>query len=277
MSPAELALHGIDEGRGAALLLLHGFTGSSESMAELGAGLRLRHRVLRLDLVGHGESPAPRELEAYSMERCVAQIVAALDARGIERAHVIGYSMGGRAALALAAWQPERVNSTLLVGASAGLADPAARAARIADDEALAERIESGGLARFVDAWMALPLFASQKRLGSQALAHTRAQRLHNRPHGLANSLRGMGSGAQPPLHMQLAQVRAPVMLVHGEEDAKFAGIAQQLAAALPDARAVAVANAGHACHLEAPAAFLALAHEFIARCDAPAGTRASA
>ncbi|MBW2269624.1 MAG: 2-succinyl-6-hydroxy-2,4-cyclohexadiene-1-carboxylate synthase [Deltaproteobacteria bacterium] len=277
MSAPELALHGVEEGRGSPLLVLHGFTGSSESMAGVAAGLSGRHRVLRLDLLGHGESAAPREPAAYSMERCVAQISAALDARAIERAHVIGYSMGGRAALALAAWRPERVRSALLVGASAGLADPKAREARVRDDEALAQRIESEGLERFVDAWMALPLFESQRRLGAEALAAARAQRLRNRPHGLANSLRGMGSGAQPPLHPLLAQLLTPVALVHGEQDTKFAEIAHGLAAALPRGRAVAVANAGHACHLEAPHAFLELADAWLAECDAAVRVRASA
>ena len=277
MSGPELALHGIDEGRGTPLLLLHGFTGSTQSMAGIAAGLRERQRVLRLDLVGHGESPAPRQPAAYSMERCVAQIAAALDSHAIERAHVIGYSMGGRAALALAAWRPERVNSALLIGTSAGLADPAARAARVRADEALAQRIERDGLERFVDAWMALPLFASQRRLGAETLAAARAQRLHNRPHGLANSIRGMGSGAQPPLQPLLAQVQTPMLLVHGAEDAKFAAIAHELAAALPRGRAVTVPDAGHACHLEAPAAFLALAHEFISECDGGAGVQVSA
>lgn len=277
MSAAPVILHGVEEGQGSPVLLLHGFTGASESMAGLANALRHRHRVLRLDLIGHGASPAPAELAPYAMQRCALQIAAALDARAIERAHVIGYSMGGRAALALAAWHPEHVHSALLVGASAGIADADARKARIADDEALADRIEHEGLERFVDAWMALPLFASQQRLGEEALAAARAQRLRNRTVGLANSLRGMGSGAQPPLHEELAKLRAPMLLVHGAEDAKFAAIARDLASRLPDARTASLDRAGHACHLEAPDAFAALALEFIRGCERAAGVRATA
>ena len=221
MSATQIVLHGIESGRGTPLLVLHGFTGSTESMTGVAAGLSRRYRVLQLDLIGHGKSPAPREPTAYSMESCVAQIADALAAREIERAHVIGYSMGGRAALALTAWRPELVSSALLIGTSAGLADPAARAARIRADEALAQRIERDSLEDFVDAWMALPIFASQRRLGAKALTAARSQRLRNCPHGLANSLRGMGSGAQPPLDAQLAQVQAAVLLVHGGEDTK--------------------------------------------------------
>jgi 2-succinyl-6-hydroxy-2,4-cyclohexadiene-1-carboxylate synthase len=277
MSAAELALHAIDEGRGTPVLVLHGFTGSALSMEAVAAGLRDEHRVLRLDLVGHGASPAPATPTEYSMQRCVAQIAAALDAHGIDRAHVVGYSMGGRAALALAAWRPQRVRSALLVGTSAGLADPTARAARVRDDEALADRIERDGLEAFVDAWMALPLFASQKRLGDDALAAFRAQRLCNRTHGLANSLRGMGSGAQPPLQSCLPQIEIPTLLLHGDEDAKFASIAEEIAAALPRGRCAAVRNAGHACHLEAADEFLERARAFIAECEADTHLRGPA
>ena len=69
-----------------------------------------------------------------------------LDALDVERASWLGYSMGGRAALAFAAAHPERVERLPLVGASAGLADPEARRERIASDEALADRIERDGI-----------------------------------------------------------------------------------------------------------------------------------
>lgn len=266
-----VALHATSEGEGPPLLVLHGFTGSGESMQGVAAGLRDAYRVVRLDLVGHGASPAPRNRDAYTLGRCVAQVLAALDGLAIRSTHVLGYSMGGRLALALAVFAPERVRSALAVGASAGIPDAHARALRVAADEELAERIERDGLAPFVDAWMALPLFASQRRLGARALAEARAQRLRNRPHGLANSLRGMGSGAQPPLHEHLPAIGVPVGLVHGAEDAKFAAIAQDLARKLPRGETFAVPAAGHAAHLEQPQAFLRIARRFLAAADAQA------
>lgn len=272
MSRSAVRLHVASSGRGTPVAVLHGFTGSGESMAEVAAALDAHHRVLCVDLVGHGRSPAPDDPAEYSMRRCVAQVVDALDRANAARVHLLGYSMGGRTALALAAWHPERVRSALLVGASAGIADPAARAARIRQDEVLAERIETEGIERFVDAWMALPLFASQQRLGPARLAAARAQRLRNRPAALAHSLRGMGSGAQPPLHDALANLRPPLLLAHGAEDAKFASIARELAGLTPHARVAEVAGAGHACHLEAPEAFAKLALEFFAAYEADDG-----
>jgi len=260
------------EGEGPALLLLHGFTGSTRSMTGVAAGLRDRYRVIRVDLIGHGLSAAPRELAPYTMERCVEQLAEVLDALGAPSVHVLGYSMGGRVALALALLRTERVRSAILIGARAGVEDPLERAQRQGDDEALAQRIEREGVEAFVDSWMALPLFASQRRLGASALAAARTQRLANRAHGLAGSLRGMGAGAQPNLHGRLADLRIPVLVVSGAEDLKFRAIADGLAARLPLARLMLIPEAGHAAHLENPDAFLEVARCFLGSVAADQG-----
>jgi 2-succinyl-6-hydroxy-2,4-cyclohexadiene-1-carboxylate synthase len=235
------------------ILVLHGFTGAAPSMACIAEPLATWARVARLELVGHGESEAPLALAPYAMDACAAQIAEASRALGFARPHLLGYSMGGRAALAAALASPESFAGLVLVGATAGIADPVARAERVEADRALADSIEQGGLERFVDAWMAQALFASQSRLGREALERARKQRLSNRPAALANSLRGMGAGAQTPLYDQLPRHVGPVLLVVGEEDAKFRAIAKALAESLPDARIAVIEGAGHAAHLEAP------------------------
>ena len=253
------------------LLVLHGFTGSAASMAGVACALAADARVLRLELVGHGESDAPAAPAPYAMAACAEQIVAAARVLAGARPHLLGYSMGGRAALAAALAAPDAFASLILVGATAGIADPAARAERIASDERLARSIEGHGLERFVDAWMAQPLFASQARLGPEALARARAERLAQRPHGLANSLRGMGAGAQPPLHDRLGELDLSVLLVVGEEDAKFRAIAAELARSIPRAQVAVVPGAGHAAHLEAPDRFAAIVRAFLAEVGASA------
>ena len=262
-------LHTVVEGDGSPVVILHGFTGGAASMAGAAAGLRERHRVIRIDLVGHGDSDAPRDGTAYRMESCVDQVAGVVDALDARPAHFIGYSMGGRVALALCVWRPELAASAILIGARAGIADADERAARVRDDRALADRIERDGVSSFVDHWMALPLFASQRRLGAKALAAARKERLANRAHALALCLRGMGAGAQPPLGDRLGAVRAPVCLVAGEEDAPFRSIAEVLARELPRARVEVVPAAGHAAHLENPSAFLRITRRFLAEVDA--------
>jgi len=254
---------------GRPIVLLHGFPGAAESMAETARHVGGLGPTVCIDLVGHGCSDAPEQLDAYRMSSCVTQLVAVLDALKIRCPHWLGYSMGGRAALCMCVAHPSRVASALVVGASAGIEDPDARAQRLRSDRALAARILDLGLEDFVDYWMALPMFASQKRLGEERLAAARRQRLAARPHGLAHSLRGMGTGAMPPLQRQLAELELPVCLVAGDEDAKFAALAADLAHRIPDARVESIAEAGHAAHLENPESFARVARGFFASVDA--------
>ncbi|MCP4039775.1 MAG: 2-succinyl-6-hydroxy-2,4-cyclohexadiene-1-carboxylate synthase [bacterium] len=249
-----------------AIVILHGFTGSTESMRGVVAELCETRTTVCVDLVGHGCSDAPEDVAAYSMDRCAAQLACVVDELALDRPHLLGYSMGGRAALAFCTAYPERASSALLVGASAGLADPEVRSQRVREDEALADRILTGGLEAFVAEWMAKPIFASQVRLGEAARARSRDQRLRNRPHGLALSLRGMGTGAMTPL--ELAGLKVPTCFVAGAEDEKFCAIARAYAERLPASRFEIVACAGHAAHLENQEAFGFVARDFFADID---------
>ena len=256
-------------GAGTALVLVHGFTGDSTTWARLVPWLGVERRVLGVDLVGHGRSDAPAAPEAYTMGAAVASARAAVREAGAERAHWLGYSMGGRVALSLALEAPEAVASLTLVGASPGIADPAAREARRKDDEALADLIERQGLEAFVDRWMSNPLFDGQARLGPAYLAAARAQRLAGRPRALARTLAGMGTGAMAPLGARLGEVHAPVLVVAGEDDPKFRTLAGEMAARLPRATVAVVPESGHGVHVEAPEALGALVRAFLRRVEA--------
>lgn len=258
-----LDVHASDQGRGAPLVLLHGFTGSAAAWGGCLSQLAEHYRVIAVDLVGHGETAAPAALDHYRMPAVVADLAALLDALDLPTFALLGYSMGGRAALHFAAAFPERVRALLLESASPGIADPAERRARVAGDEALAERIMRDGLDAFVAEWEHLPLFRSQERLPAAVRAAHHAQRLHNRPLGLANSLRGMGTGAQAPLWDRLGEVTAPTLLVVGALDEKFRAINAAMQAALPDARLAVVPGAGHTVHLEQPEEFDRLVSRF--------------
>ena len=238
-------------------LLLHGFTGSVATWAGVWEALAEAGPLLAVDLLGHGRSAAPADPRRYRMEEQVADLLALLDRLAVERVHLVGYSMGGRVALSLAVAAPQRVASLVLESASPGLADPAEREARRRSDEDLARRIEEEGLEAFARSWEVLPLFAGLRRLPPAAQAAVRATRRAQRPRGLANSLRGMGAGVQPPLWDRLAGLRVPVLCLAGGDDAKYVALAQAMAERLPRGRAVVVPGAGHTVHLEEPAAFV--------------------
>jgi 2-succinyl-6-hydroxy-2,4-cyclohexadiene-1-carboxylate synthase len=177
--------------------------------------------------------------------------------------------MGGRVALSYGVAHPERMMSALLIGVSAGVRDLEQRAARIQDDEALAERIERDGIEAFVDFWTSQAFLVDERRLGARGVAEAREMRLANSTQGLAASLRGMGAGAQPPIHGALADMHAPVCLAVGEEDLKFSAIAAELSRELPNPRVEFIPEAGHAAHTDNPTAFLELARRFLADAEA--------
>lgn len=271
MAPLKLAYDAdpqLNDGR-PVLMLLHGFTQDRRAWDGVRDGLRRVGPTVAVDLVGHGQSPKPAELAPYRMDACVAQLDALAERLKVERAWWVGYSMGGRAALHLAVRRPQRVQGLVLVSTTAGIPELEVRAQRIESDRELAERIAEQGLERFVDYWMALPLFESLQRLPDRELARLRRHRLENDPHGLANSLRGMGTGAMASVWGNLGDLDTPTLVLAGELDEKFAALAQSLAAALPQAHLSIVPDCGHAVMLEQPQRFLRAVVGFFERLQA--------
>ena len=244
-------LHVEMDGNGSPLLLLHGFTGGARTMWPLGRRLTPVRHVAAVDMPGHGRTGLPADPHLFGFEHTVDALAHLLEHRDHMPADVVGYSMGGRIALGLAVRHPGHVASLSLIGASAGISDVVERSARRRSDDGLAEDLLDHGLELFVDRWMASPLFASQVRLGPDALADARAQRMDNDPEGLAGSLRGAGVGSQPSYWQDLAGIYAPTLLVVGDEDPKFRATAMRLAAGLPRSTISVVPEAGHAPHLE--------------------------
>lgn len=238
------------QGEGEPLVLLHGFTGSANAWAPLLPHLDTR-RIVAVDIVGHGDSDAPEELDHFQMDQAVTDIATALRSLGIERADWLGYSMGGRTLLTLTAAFPGTVGRLATVGASAGLATEEERAARRASDEELCQRILRDGVEPFIDYWESIPLFASQRALPAERQETIRSGRLKNSAAGLTGSLRGMGTGSQS--FVDVATIACPALLLAGELDTKYVSIGRELAAAMPDARFHAIPGAGHAAHLERP------------------------
>jgi 2-succinyl-6-hydroxy-2,4-cyclohexadiene-1-carboxylate synthase len=253
-------------GDGFPLLALHGFTGSATTWQPFAASWP-QYRIIAVDLIGHGASDAPTDESRYTMAHCTADLAALLDALDVERAAVLGYSMGGRVALQLALAAPGRIAALVLESASPGIEDAGERAARVAADRALAESIERDGLEAFVDRWEALPMWATQAALPDTVRQQLRAQRLRNSTSGLANSLRGLGAGTQEAVLGRPGELSMPVLLIAGEHDATYRQLACDIRGCIPNAQINIVEGAGHAVHLERPGAFAPLVKEFLTTC----------
>ena len=245
-------------GRGRPVLFLHGFTGSSLSWAGI-AGLGSRVRAIVPDLPGHGGTG----WERASVEQTADDLATIVRSLGAPRVDVVGYSMGARIALRLAADHPDTVGRLVLESPSAGIADPTTRAARVAEDAERARLVVTEGIEAFAARWEAEPVLAGEAALPDGARARQAAIRRSHAPIGLAASLVYAGQGAMEPLHDRLAAIASPTLVVAGVDDPVRAR-AEEVAAAIPGARLALVPGAGHAPHLERPDRFHALLFDFL-------------
>ncbi len=238
------------------VLLLHGFTGSFRAWSEL-INAYPDYQFIAPNLLGHGGTDAPTEIGRYPLHKVADDLAAIVQRFGVSKVNCIGYSMGGRLALAFSLQHPHLIQSLTLVSASAGLATDAERSARIESDRKLAEMISLERLDKFVDYWEQIPLFASQQEtLTAVQKQVQREERLSHEPQGLIGSLLGMGTGNQPYYLARLQELRMPVLLVTGDKDTKFRGISCEMAKEIADCQEVIITNAGHAVHLEQATAF---------------------
>lgn len=214
------------------VLALHGFLGSGEDFEALHANLPLA--LLAPDL--HGS-------DAASIGE-LADLVAGPRV-------ALGYSMGARIALELALRHP--LDALVLVGATAGIADPVERAVRRDADESWARLLESESYEAFLARWEAQPVLAGHRAIPEPWRGRMLARRRQHDPIGLARAMRGWGTGSMTPLWDRLPALQVPVLLVTGARDRKFTDLARVLEATLPDAVHVEIPDSGHAVHLERP------------------------
>ena len=245
-------------GTGPPVLLIHGFGGSAAAWGESVLGrLAPHHRLLAVDLPGHGASDDPSGAERVSLARVLDDLERVLDAAAVESCAWVGYSLGGRIALAAALLRPARVERLVLESASPGLATETERRERRSADEALARTIERDGVGAWIEEWERRPLFAGRARLPDERRERFLTLRRANRPRALAAWLRGLGAGSQPSFWTRLTELAVPTLLVSGTCDHKYTGLVELMAGAIPRATHVAVEGAGHRVHLERPEPWL--------------------
>jgi len=228
------------------VVALHGFTGSGADFAPLAD--RLSVPLLALDLIGHGEAPAPKDPAAYRMS---AQVEYLADQLGDNDLVVLGYSLGGRVALRLWPRLEARLRGMILISANPGIIDPVDRAERMAQDHALAGQIEEEGIEWFCRHWSQQPLIKTQAGIAEPIRAQMERRRLQNRAIGLAHTLRSAGQGAADPVWDQLEHVAVPCLVMTGALDPKYCDIGERMARQMPRGFHQTVERVGHCAHLE--------------------------
>jgi pimeloyl-ACP methyl ester carboxylesterase len=257
-----------ETGSGTPILFIHEFGGDYRSWQD-----QVRHfgrgwRAIAWSARGYPESDAPAEESLYGQDFFNRDAIAVLDAAGAGKAHVVGLSMGGYTALMLAAKFPERVISCVAAGAGSG-ALKATRAQFIAESLARAAEFERSGA---IDA-ESYGLTPTRVQLQSKDPAGWRtfvANLAEHPADAAAKTLRTVQAGRASlyDLEDELAAIKAPVLLLVGDEDEPCLDVNLWMKRLMPTARLALLPGSGHAINLEEPALFNQLVEQFIAEVD---------
>ncbi|MEL1133694.1 2-succinyl-6-hydroxy-2,4-cyclohexadiene-1-carboxylate synthase [Desulfitobacterium sp. THU1] len=249
------------KGSGQPIVCFHGFSENSSTWESI--HLKDRQMVL-VDLIGHGKSDKPHVLEPYTLAVVLPHLHELIHQLGFAKYSILGYSLGGRFALAYAQTYPREVQGLILESSSYGLCHREDRAQRRQQDIWLAKAIEEKGIEWFDQYWSKLDLFASQTQLPQAIRAKISARRLRNVSHALANTLLGSGQGIFPCLRDKILDLSMPILFINGEYDEKYKKIGQELMNQNPKIKREIIPGVGHNTHVENPAAFMKAVNEFL-------------
>jgi 2-succinyl-6-hydroxy-2,4-cyclohexadiene-1-carboxylate synthase len=246
------------------ILFLHGFTGSTQDWVEIIPHIDPRFNCATMDFVGHGKSGSPIEINFYNTGSIVEQINSVVENIRCNKIILLGYSMGGRAALNFAIKYPEKVKAMILESATPGITGDNLRSQRVQNDVELSKFILNNPIEKFVDYWTNIDLFMSQKNLAPERISKIRENKLKNNPVGLSNSLKGFSTGKMPPLFDKLGEIEAKTLLISGEIDDKFTAINFSMEKNIRNSGHKIIKNAGHNTHIENPDDFIYEVNNFL-------------
>ncbi len=209
-----------DTGAGLPIVFVHEFAGDHRSYEPQIRHFARRYRCIAYNARGYPPSDVPGDPEAYSQDRARDDIRAVLDALGIDRAHIVGLSMGGFATLHFGFAYPERARSLVIAGCGYG-AEPGKRAQFAAEAELSAQRFETLGVAAAAMTYARGPTrvqFQNKDARGWQEFADQLAE---HSTEGAARTLRGVQKRRPSLFDLtdQMARLATPSLIMTGDED----------------------------------------------------------
>lgn len=242
-------------GEGSPIFCFHGFGGSGLDFEVVADKLNGHRALIALNLPGHGGRPA-NELGRDS-------ILNFMRSHAHEPFRVMGYSMGGRFTLRLAVEGAIQMEKLCLIGTTAGLRSESERRERQVFEALLAQKLSTLSPPNFQDWWCNLGVIASQQRMPSHYRDSMHKRRLLNDLDALQLANQYWGTLGTPSLWSGLNHLSHEVCLIVGDEDEKYAQIANEMSNLLPFASVNKVLRAGHAPHLESPMRTAAIVRSF--------------
>jgi pimeloyl-ACP methyl ester carboxylesterase len=258
-----------ETGIGTPLLFIHEFAGDYRSWEPQVRDFSRRYRCVAYNARGYPPSDVPDDTEAYSQGRAVADAIAMLDHLSIDKAHVVGLSMGGFCTLHLGLRHPHRARSLVVAGCGYG-AQPEKRDTFRSESEANARAFDAdpAGAATAYALGPARVQFQDKDPRGWAEFVQQLSQ--HSGP-GSARTLRGVQM-RRPSLYdltAELAALRVPTLIVTGDEDEGSLDPDLMLKRTIPSAALAVLPRTGHGCNLEEPGLFNSLLQDFLTTVDA--------
>lgn len=256
-------------GEGTPILFIHEFGGNVDSWTPQIQAFSRRYRCITYAARGYPPSAIPEQVEAYSQRRAVLDALAVLDGLGIERAHVVGLSMGGFAALHFGLVAPERALSLTIAGAGYGCdAENEAYFRQVSLQ--VAENFATQGAKKFSEVYAlgaSRVQFQTKDPLGWQRFADRLAE--HD-SQGAAMTMRGVQARrpAFYQLEAEIQQMHVPTLVMVGDEDDHCLQPGLYLKKHLPAAGLAILPKTGHTLNLEEPEWFNRLLAEFLAQVE---------
>ena len=258
----DVSLHYEEAGEGAAILFLHGYTGSTKDWAYQVALLSSRYRVIALDHRGHGMSSGPHEEEEYSIPISSNDVYELLRLLGVDRCCLVGHSMGGFIALQFALDHPDMVKALVLVDTSSGTFEVAPGYPEMrAKMDALAR--EEGTEAAFEYEAAHNPIRIERFRRHPEWREVARRKALGTSVDAYIYVARSFGKWR--PVTNRLGEIRIPTLIFRGEEDTPFVGATETLKESIAGSELAIIPGTGHSPHEEKPGIFNEMLDAFLA------------
>jgi pimeloyl-ACP methyl ester carboxylesterase len=269
-TPDGIELYYEEEGQGFPLLFVHEFAGDHRSWAPQLGRFSSKYRCITYSARGYPPSDVPADVSAYSQHRAVDDAIAVLDAARAERAHVVGLSMGGFAALHLVLRHPERVRSAVIAGVGYG-SQPENREQFRKESHAIADAFESQGSAGVAETYAVGPGRVQLQNKNPEAWREFAAALAQHDAIGAALTMRGLQAGRPSlyDLHDELRAIATPVLIVTGDEDEGSLEPSLMLKRTIPTSGFAILPRTGHTVNLEDPDAFNDLVAGFLVAVEA--------